>query len=201
MDQLHEELKQPILENDEKEEESAIPDVPKSPGIGRVSSDRQMSLDALSSSSQSDGDYETCDSALGSERGSAEQNCSSDENSDFNEFSRLSLSSYKETKTPVRRFRNSLGRTEDTVDDTSNTRQYSVKEHKDNVNLCKKAVDNVSLCSDDQRSDSGEFIDAESEPLRHTHSSSKRSCKMTDKEMGKRPVKQKPQNYLTCSGE
>ena len=150
MDQLHEELKQPIIEEEDDREESELPELQCSPVIGHRNPDGQISLDTSSTSSQSDYDYETCDSAIGSEKENREANGSSDENSDINEFSRLNLSgnSY-DLRSNVRQGRRRSG---------------NLKDKKDSVNKTKKNADNISICSDDQRSDSGEFVDAESEP-------------------------------------
>ncbi|KAL4219204.1 Ubiquitin carboxyl-terminal hydrolase 20 [Mactra antiquata] len=148
MDQLHEELKQPIIEeNDDMEVEhhSSLP----------VQADRQFSLDTSSTSSQSDCDYETCDSALGSER---EANLSSDENSDINDLSRKNKTGSHGNLT------NTFSKMED-GSDVSNRPSY-LKEKKDSINMSKKVCDNISTCSEDQRSESGDYVDAESEPLR-----------------------------------
>ncbi|XP_025112391.1 ubiquitin carboxyl-terminal hydrolase 20-like isoform X3 [Pomacea canaliculata] len=108
MDQLHEELKYPApstdTEDDNDDEEEDIEELESgiaSPseldshslacgdgdaGEGRRACEhhRQNSMD--SSSSQSECDYETCDSGLSSERGSqADHSMSGDENSDVNE--------------------------------------------------------------------------------------------------------------------
>lgn len=152
MDQLHEELKQPIT--DESEYTEAESDIHEEQHSSRVigRADQQLSVDTSSNSSQSDGDYETCDSAIGSER---ETNQSSDENSDI---TRLNLS------TRQLRSRNSMSKTEDSSD-ASNRPGY-LKEKKDSINMSKKVGgDNISACSDDQRSDAGDFVDAEAEPL------------------------------------
>nr|KAG5706644.1 hypothetical protein BaRGS_005714 [Batillaria attramentaria] len=101
MDQLHEDLKYPVAASDDEEEEE--PDGVESGiatptdsdvhslatasiggGDARKMVGRQNSID--SSSSQSECEYETCDSGLSSERGSqVDHNASSDENSDPNE--------------------------------------------------------------------------------------------------------------------
>lgn len=153
MDQLHEELKQPAVDmDDDKEEESDDPEPQSSPVIGHRNPDGQVSMDTSSTSSQSDYDYETCDSAIGSEKESVEQNGSSDENSDINEFSKLNLSGNNYDLRPgVRQGRNKSG---------------NLRDKKDNLSKTKMNMDSVSLCSDDQRSDSGEFVDAEMEPLK-----------------------------------
>lgn len=153
MDQLHEELKQPIRE--EQENGTVVSNIHTAPNMSVVGvQDRQMSMDS-SISSQSDGDYETCDSALGSER---ETNHSGDEGNDAVETSRLNP--------PFRqaRSRNSFSRSED-INDTGN-RPGNLKEKKDNLNKSVKASDFIGSCSDDQKSESGDYADAETEPLR-----------------------------------
>ena len=101
MDQLHEELKQPLVDWDSGNNTSLVPTTAASsilchealPSSGASSEkpymndhDRQSSID--SSSSQSD--YETCDSAHSSERGGTpEVNLSGDEGSDTNEHTQL----------------------------------------------------------------------------------------------------------------
>ena len=170
MDQLHEELKQTLVEEtDDKEEEPQEQDTPSS---GHIVADRQLSMETSSTSSQSDADYETCDSALGSERGSAEQNFSSDENSDINELSRLNMSPNASPRTRrlhARRIRNSLSKIDDSLDETAD-KVVAAKEEKEQLNMSKKATENIGMCSDEGyvRTESiGEYVDAvsETEPL------------------------------------
>ncbi|XP_053380391.1 ubiquitin carboxyl-terminal hydrolase 20-like [Mercenaria mercenaria] len=171
MDQLHEECKQPIIEEaDDREEETDIHEEHHSSSvIGRH--DRQLSMDTSSTSSQSDGDYETCDSAIGSER---ETNNSSDENSDISNFSKMTLS------TRQMRSKNSFSKSEDTAD-VLNRPSY-LKDKKDSLNMSKKVGDNTSTCSDDQRSDSGDYVDAEVEPLRSRRRGNRTTSGSTDRE-------------------
>ena len=169
MDQLHEELKQTLVEEetDDKEEE---PQEESSNTIGQILSDRQVSMETSSSSSQSD-DYETCDSALGSN----EQNCSSDENGDINELSRLNVSpnaSPRTSRLHARKIRTSLSKIDDTADEGSDLQAIG-KEEKDQLNMSMKATENIGLCSDQSshsRNDSiAEYADcvSETEPLQN----------------------------------
>ena len=207
MDQLHEELKQPqINENEEKEEEPNIHEPHPSPTIGQSTSERPVSsMETSSTSSQSDCDYETCDSALGSERGSTEINNSSDENSDVNEFAKLNLSANsREMRSQRRHLRNSFGTdvTEISEEGVSlNSNKLSAKEQKDSINSSKKAVDNISVCSDDQRSDSGEFMDAESEPLRPRRQNSFKKSGSKGTDTSTQHSKHKLGSYPSSSGK
>lgn len=172
MDQLHEELKQPITE--ELEDPEAEPDIHEEQHGSQVISrhDRQLSMDSSSNSSQSDGDYETCDSAIGSER---ETNHSSDENSDISEYSKMNVSSSRQIRS-----KNSFSKSEDCLD-ASNRPGY-LKDKKDSINMSKKVGDNVSTCSEDQRSEAGDYIDAEVEPLRSRRRSNRTISGSADRE-------------------
>ena len=168
MDQLHEELKQTMIEEtDDKEEE---PQEETASPIGQIISDRQVSMETSSSSSQSD-DYETCDSALGS----GEQNCSSDENGEISELSRLNVSpnaSPRARRLHARKIRTSLSKIDDNADEGSDL-QAIAKEEKDQLNMTMKATENIGMCSDQSnhsRNDSiTEYADAmsETEPLQN----------------------------------
>ncbi|XP_046362270.1 ubiquitin carboxyl-terminal hydrolase 20-like isoform X2 [Haliotis rufescens] len=153
MDQLHEELKQPIIEDSDSDDQSKEVIVSQ---VDLNSHDRQNSID--SSSSQSEYEYETCDSGLSSEKSSVEHSFSSDENSDVNEQTKLN---------PRTRERRSTVRSGcyDNVDDhVANT-----KEMKETANLLsKQSLDHVSVKhgpSGDhlRKSDSTEFVDAVSD--------------------------------------
>ena len=162
MDQLHEECKQPIIE--ELDDREAETDIHEEHHTSHVIG-RQLSMETSSSSSQSDGDYETCDSALGSER---DTNQSSDDNSDINDVvTKMNLPSRQ------MRSRNSFSKSED-VSDAVNRPGY-LKDKKDSINMSMKAGDNTSTCSDDQRSDFGDYVDAEVEPLRSRCRGAKRT--------------------------
>ncbi|XP_052789430.1 ubiquitin carboxyl-terminal hydrolase 20-like isoform X1 [Mya arenaria] len=167
MDQLHEELKQPIKDNHEdREEESNIHEHKSSPVIGQIKKDGQIPMDTSSTSSQSDCDYETCDSALGSEKDSVSQNGFSDEDQG-NELAHLNISSNSRELRSQKKTSNSFS-SESGIsrsDDFSN-RTSKLKEKKDHANRSIRSAENVSIGNDDQRSDSGEFVDAESEPAR-----------------------------------
>ncbi|WAR31420.1 UBP20-like protein [Mya arenaria] len=167
MDQLHEELKQPIKDNHEdREEESNIHEHKSSPVIGQIKKDGQIPMDTSSTSSQSDCDYETCDSALGSEKDSVSQNGFSDEDQG-NELAHLNISSNSRELRSQKKTSNSFS-SESGIsrsDDFSN-RTSKLKEKKDHANRSIRSAENVSIGTDDQRSDSGEFVDAESEPAR-----------------------------------
>lgn len=185
MDQLHEELKQPITEEHEDQEaESDIHEEHHSSSPVLSRHDKQLSVDTSSNSSQSDGDYETCDSALGSER---ETNHSSDENSDINEYTRMHLPSKQ------LRSKNSLSKSEESSD-ASNRPGY-LKDRKDSINMSKKVGDNVSTCSDDQRSDTGDYVDAEVEPLRSRRRSNRTISGSADREQTTNYNKTQPGKY------
>ena len=187
MDQLHEELKQTITEeSDDKEEE---PQVQDTPSVSQLVADRQMSMETSSTSSQSDADYETCDSVLGSERSSAEQNFSSDENSDINELSWLNISPNASPRTKrlhARRMRNSLSKIDDTADETAD-RIVTAKEEKEQRNMSKKATENIGMCSEEvnvRTEGTTEFLDAvsETEPLQPRRKGSTKKSGTADRE-------------------
>ena len=167
MDQLHEELKQPIIdENDVKEEEPSMHQPRSSPVIGQNIMEGQQSLDNSSTSSQSDGDYETCDSAIGSEKDSNDHNGSSDEEH-VNEMSRLNISSNSLRSSRKSQISSSASSDSGIAkSDNSSNRGSKLKEKKDSANKSLKQADNVSVCSDDQRSDPGDYVDAEQEPAK-----------------------------------
>jgi hypothetical protein len=183
MDQLHEECKQPIIEElDDREAETEIHEEHHtSHVIGR-----QLSMETSSCSSQSDGDYETCDSAIGSER---DINHSSDENSDINDVvTKMNLS------TRQNRSKNSFCKSEDASDAINRPGYLKVK--KDSINMSMRAGDNTSTCSDDQRSDSGDFVDAENEPLRSRRRGGKRTMSdSSDREQANLYSRRQPVQY------
>ena len=202
MDQLHEELKQTLVEEtDDKEEE---PQEESSTSIGQLVTDRQVSMETSSSSSQSD-DYETCDSALGSERGSAEHNFSSDENSDINELSILNVSPNASPRTRrlrARKIKNSLSKLDDTADEASDLRVVA-KEEKEQLNMSMKNTENIGMCSDEsshRRNDSlTEYSDSvsETEPLQPLKTGSVKKAGIREKELVTRHSKSK--YYRTTS--
>ena len=203
MDELHEELKQTIIEDlEEKEEENHEEE---SHPIGQLVADRQLSMETSSTSSQSDADYETCDSLGGSERGSAEQNVSSDENSDVNELSWLNISpnaSPRAKRLYARKMKKSLGKIEDTADETSE-KLVSAKEEKEQLNMSKKATENKVMCSTEDVSvrteGTTEFTDAvsETEPLQPPRKGSRKKSGTADREPVSRQAKSK--YYKTAS--
>ncbi|KAK7095088.1 ubiquitin carboxyl-terminal hydrolase 20-like [Littorina saxatilis] len=229
MDQLHEELKYPeVTSEDEEEEEEDSDDTsndehvesqpesgiasPTDPGCQSLVSslggggdqvtksimrDRQNSID--SGSSQSELEYETCDSGLSSEQGSQVGQASSDETSDVNEQSAClpaseTSSSVKTVKaaspnrfSPSQHRRQNKNRNsftsapslppgvrsgENNVDTVAN-----LKEMKETANLLSKIerdnARNQGLPEDHlQKSESGEYLDAlsDSAPAANTRS-------------------------------
>lgn len=185
MDQLHEELKQPLRGEDEEEKEDEpqihdpVHEPHPSPVIGQRNPDRQGYMETSSTSSQSD-DYETCDSAIGSEKDSAEQNCSSDDidNSDVNELSRLTLSGgSREVRSHTCPVRRPSGRLDTNDDDNI---PGKLKEKKETMNLSKRAADNVGAVADEQRSETGDYEGEESEPLRTKRQTTRRISASVD---------------------
>ena len=133
MDQLHEELKQPVVEikdeNGDEKIDTSILTHPETCGH-----DRQPSIDSSSSSSQSDFDYETCDSGLSSEKSSA-HNLSGDEDKDINEQDKLKPPSVDENRSNIAR----SGCYDNVTSSIPNT-----KDLKETANLlCKHSVDSA----------------------------------------------------------
>lgn len=144
MDQLHEDLKYPVAPSDDEEEDE--PDSTESGIATPTDSDmhslaasaigggdarkilgRQNSID--SSSSQSECEYETCDSGLSSERGSqADHNMSSDESGDPGEHTSC-LPATTSSSAPVTGF---AGRAADSS--TSTSRQSPSSQRRQNKN-------------------------------------------------------------------
>ncbi|ESO98932.1 hypothetical protein LOTGIDRAFT_213731 [Lottia gigantea] len=149
MDQLHEELKQPIIEEDDDEdddqtEEETSTEYP----VTQIVHDRKSSID--SASSQSDGEYETCDSGLSSERNSGDHNFSEDEGSDGNDQS--GGRSNNQGRDRNRHNARSMYDINDTIP--------NVKDNKETTNLLAKSPERRHRLS---KSESGEFTDAVSD--------------------------------------
>ncbi|XP_013413385.1 ubiquitin carboxyl-terminal hydrolase 20-like isoform X1 [Lingula anatina] len=76
MDQLHEELKQPVMVDEEDEDEEEQDEKGK-PSPANQEPPAPLEVEAPDSTSQSEEDYETCDSGMSSEQSSMEANFSS----------------------------------------------------------------------------------------------------------------------------
>ncbi|XP_060586929.1 ubiquitin carboxyl-terminal hydrolase 20-like [Ruditapes philippinarum] len=71
-----------------------------------------------------------------------------------------------------------------------------LKVKKDSINMSMRAGDNTSTCSDDQRSDSGDFVDAENEPLRSRRRGGKRTVSdSSDREQANLYSRRQPVQY------
>ncbi|XP_052228365.1 ubiquitin carboxyl-terminal hydrolase 20-like isoform X1 [Dreissena polymorpha] len=164
MDQLHEELKQPIIkETDDQEEGPSIHESSSSPVIGQRNPDKPFQLDTSSSSSQSDYEYETCDSALGSEKDFIDPNELTDEEQ-LSEMSKLNLSSSSPRELgKQRKSKSKLSK----MNDGKNGSFKDLKDFKDAANKSmKNMADNTSVGSEDQKSDPGDYVDAEADPMK-----------------------------------
>lgn len=178
MDELHEELKQPVSAASQEECDNDL-----TQDFLSVCHDRQPSLD--SNSSHSDVEYETCDSGRSSERSSAEYNVSSDDGSEPTELTRLNAAE-RNKNVPMLRSDTHLNKSSSNCVDTDNL-PSSTKHRKDSANLLhkKKKTDNssLSMSSLDEVTevDSGgaDYSDAvsELEPLQRSRSRSQASVK------------------------
>ena len=145
MDQLHEELKQAtppphrLQTNGCHDEDDEVSMTTTDSGHSNhpSASDRQSSLET---SSQSDGEYETCDSGLSSERSSVEHNVSSDECGENGEIARSGIQTRNKSNNNrrVKREKNRIIPEESNLIEKESTSPSKSKEKKDTTNMASK---------------------------------------------------------------